>query len=157
MRWNRLNLHKNQFISAVNRKRGRNKTDRFKCRTFQLMNYIYYPTGSFRGFNFQNNSSPFFIFFCKFPFFVVVVVLVPDMPQFGLSTANSHWGYSAAGAYSPYFTPSSLGSCGAPTTTQFNTPALGFSGATPDQTSTQDTFGSSSAVTSRESFSTKSP
>lgn len=68
------------------------------------------------------------------------------MPQFGLSSTNSHWGYSAAGAYSPYFTPSSLSSCGAPTASQFNTPALGFSGSTPDQTSAQDAFGSSSTV-----------
>lgn len=72
-----------------------------------------------------------------------------DMPQFGLTSTNSHWGYGAAGAYSPYFTPSSLGSCAAPTASQFNTPALGFSGTTPDQTSSQDAFGSS-AVTSRK-------
>lgn len=68
------------------------------------------------------------------------------MTQFGLTTTNSHWGYSAAGAYSPYFTPSTLGSCAA-SSTQFNTPALGFSGATPDQTSAQDAFATSSAVT----------
>ncbi|XP_050295628.1 runt-related transcription factor 3 isoform X2 [Anthonomus grandis grandis] len=68
-----------------------------------------------------------------------------NMTQFGLTTTNSHWGYGAAGAYSPYFTPSTLGSCAA-TTTQFNTPALGFSGATPDQTSAQDGFTSSSTV-----------
>ncbi|KAF7280608.1 hypothetical protein GWI33_005707 [Rhynchophorus ferrugineus] len=68
-----------------------------------------------------------------------------NMTQFGLTTTNSHWGYGAAGAYSPYFTPSTLGSCTA-STTQFNTPALGFSGATPDQTSTQDAFNSSSTV-----------
>ncbi|XP_060522857.1 runt-related transcription factor 3 [Cylas formicarius] len=66
-----------------------------------------------------------------------------NMTQFGLGTTNSHWGYSAAGAYSPYFTPSTLGSCGAPTA-QFNTPALGFSGATPDQSSTQEAFTSGS-------------
>lgn len=72
------------------------------------------------------------------------------MPQFGLSSTNSHWGYGAAGAYSPYFTPSTLGSCAAPTSTQFNTPALGFSGATPDQSSTQDAFGSGSNVSSCE-------
>ncbi|XP_008196927.2 runt-related transcription factor 2 isoform X1 [Tribolium castaneum] len=71
-----------------------------------------------------------------------------NMPQFGLSSTNSHWGYGAAGAYSPYFTPSTLGSCAAPTASQFNTPALGFSGSTPDQTSTQDAFGSTSNVTS---------
>ncbi|XP_031354461.1 runt-related transcription factor 3 isoform X1 [Photinus pyralis] len=70
-----------------------------------------------------------------------------NMPQFGLSTTNSHWGYST-GAYSPYLTPSSLGSCAAPTPSQFNTPALGFSGTAPDQTSNQDAFGSSAAVTS---------
>ncbi|KAI4456490.1 runt related [Holotrichia oblita] len=70
-----------------------------------------------------------------------------NMPQFGLTSTNSHWGYGAAGAYSPYFTPSSLGSCAAPTASQFNTPALGFSGTTPDQTSSQDAFGST-AVTS---------
>ena len=73
-----------------------------------------------------------------------------DMPQFGLSSTNSHWGYGAAGAYSPYFTPSTLGSCAAPTASQFNTPALGFSGATPDQSSTQDAFGSTSNVSSCE-------
>lgn len=69
------------------------------------------------------------------------------MPQFGLSTTNSHWGYST-GAYSPYLTPSSLGSCAAPTPSQFNTPALGFSGTAPDQSSNQDAFGSSAAVSS---------
>ncbi|XP_066250555.1 uncharacterized protein RunxA isoform X1 [Euwallacea similis] len=68
-----------------------------------------------------------------------------NMTQFGLTTTNSHWGYSAAGAYSPYFTPSTLGSCAA-TTTQFTTPALGFSGATPDQTTAQDAFTTSSTV-----------
>ncbi|XP_030762917.1 runt-related transcription factor 2 isoform X2 [Sitophilus oryzae] len=68
-----------------------------------------------------------------------------NMTQFGLTTTNSHWGYGATGAYSPYFTPSTLASC-TPSTTQFNTPALGFSGATPDQTSTQDAFASSSTV-----------
>lgn len=72
------------------------------------------------------------------------------MTQFGLTSTNSHWGYSAAGAYSPYFTPSTLGSCAAPTASQFNTPALGFSGTTPEQSSTQDAFGSSSATTTRE-------
>lgn len=72
------------------------------------------------------------------------------MPQFGLSSTNSHWGYGAAGAYSPYFTPSTLGSCTAPTASQFNTPALGFSGSTPDQSSTQDAFGSTSNVSSCE-------
>ncbi|KAH0810926.1 hypothetical protein GEV33_011865 [Tenebrio molitor] len=71
-----------------------------------------------------------------------------NMPQFGLSSTNSHWGYGAAGAYSPYFTPSTLGSCAAPTASQFNTPALGFSGSTPDQSSTQDAFGSTSNVSS---------
>lgn len=69
------------------------------------------------------------------------------MPQFGLGSTNSHWGYSAAGAYSPYFTPSTLGSCAAPTS-QFNTPALGFSGSAPDQSSTQDAFTTSSTVSS---------
>ncbi|KAJ8916777.1 hypothetical protein NQ315_005782 [Exocentrus adspersus] len=68
-----------------------------------------------------------------------------NMPQFGLSSTNSHWGYGAAGAYSPYFTPSTLGSCAAPTT-QFNTPAIGFSGSAPDQSSTQDAFSTTSAV-----------
>ncbi|KAJ8976050.1 hypothetical protein NQ317_017143 [Molorchus minor] len=62
-----------------------------------------------------------------------------NMTQFGLTSTNSHWGYSAAGAYSPYFTPGTLGSCAAPTS-QFNTPALGFSGSAPDQSSTQDAF-----------------
>ncbi|XP_072394612.1 uncharacterized protein RunxA isoform X1 [Diabrotica undecimpunctata] len=70
-----------------------------------------------------------------------------NMPQFGLSSTNSHWGYSTAGAYSSYFTPGALGSCAAPTS-QFNTPALGFSGSTPDQSSTQDAFTTSSAVSS---------
>lgn len=71
------------------------------------------------------------------------------MSQFGLSSSNSHWGYGAAGAYSPYLTPSSLGSCAAPSTPQFNAPALGFSGSAPDQTTGQDAF-SSSAVTTRK-------
>ncbi|XP_045477114.1 runt-related transcription factor 1 isoform X2 [Harmonia axyridis] len=70
-----------------------------------------------------------------------------NMTQFGLTSTNSHWGYGAAGAYSPYFTPSTLGSCAAPTASQFNTPALGFSGTTPEQSSTQDAFGSSSSAT----------
>ncbi|CAH0564880.1 unnamed protein product [Brassicogethes aeneus] len=69
-----------------------------------------------------------------------------NMSQFSLSTTNSHWGYST-GAYSPYFTPSTLSSCGAPAT-QFNTPALGFSGSAPDQSSTQDAFTASSTVSS---------
>nr|XP_022907716.1 runt-related transcription factor 3 isoform X1 [Onthophagus taurus]XP_022907717.1 runt-related transcription factor 3 isoform X1 [Onthophagus taurus] len=71
-----------------------------------------------------------------------------NMPQFGLTTTNSHWGYGAAGAYSPYFTPSSLSSCAAPSASQFNTPALGFSGTTPDQTNNQETTFGSSSVTS---------
>ncbi|XP_049817524.1 runt-related transcription factor 2 isoform X2 [Aethina tumida] len=70
-----------------------------------------------------------------------------NMPQFGLSSTNSHWGYGAAGAYSPYFTPSTLGSCAAPAA-QFNTPALGFSGSAPDQSTTQDAFTTSSTVSS---------
>ncbi|XP_074032052.1 RUNX family transcription factor Runt related A isoform X1 [Leptinotarsa decemlineata] len=70
-----------------------------------------------------------------------------NMPQFGLSSTNSHWGYSTAGAYSPYFTSSALGSCAAPTS-QFNAPALGFSGSAPDQSSTQDAFTTSSSVSS---------
>lgn len=84
------------------------------------------------------------------------IAIISDMPQFGLTSTNSHWGYSAAGAYSPYFTPSSLGSCAAPTATQFNTPALGFSGSTPDQTSAQDAFGSSTTVSTRKYLSTRS-
>lgn len=71
------------------------------------------------------------------------------MTQFGLSSTNSHWGYSAAGAYPPYFTSSALSSCAAPTT-QFNTPALGFSGSAPDQSSTQDAFTASSTVSTRK-------
>lgn len=72
------------------------------------------------------------------------------MPQFGLSTSNSHWGYGAAGAYSTYLAPGSLGSCAAPTAPQFNTPALGFSGSAPDQSTTQDAFGATTAVNSRK-------
>lgn len=78
------------------------------------------------------------------------MLAIADMPQFGLSSTNSHWGYGAAGAYSPYFTTSSLGSCSAPTASQFNTPALGFSGSVPEQTPIQDAFGTSSTVSSRK-------
>ncbi|XP_018327131.1 uncharacterized protein LOC108738268 [Agrilus planipennis] len=62
-----------------------------------------------------------------------------NMPQFGLSTTNAHWGYST-GAYSSYLTPSTLGSCAGSTVSQFNTSTLGFSGTVADQTN-QDTFG----------------
>ncbi|CAH1164979.1 unnamed protein product [Phyllotreta striolata] len=67
-----------------------------------------------------------------------------NMPQFGLSGANSHWGYSTAG-YSSYFTPGALGSCSTPAA-QFNTPALGFSGSTPEQSTTQDAFTTASTI-----------
>jgi len=60
------------------------------------------------------------------------------MSQFGLSTANSHWGYGTAGAYSPYLAGGGLSSCGTPTAAQFNNPALGFSCSPSDQTATQD-------------------
>nr|CAH7745247.1 unnamed protein product [Callosobruchus chinensis] len=77
-----------------------------------------------------------------------------NMPQFGLTTTNSHWGYGgAAGAYSPYFSAGALGSCATPAS-QFNAPGLGFSSgssaaaATPDQaTSAQDAFSPAAGVT----------
>lgn len=59
------------------------------------------------------------------------------MSQFGLGSANSHWGYSSA-SYSPYLTSSGLSTCGTTSAAQFNNPALGFSCSTTDQTSTQD-------------------
>lgn len=60
-----------------------------------------------------------------------------DMSQFGLGSANSHWGYSSAN-YSPYLTGSGLSTCGTTSAAQFNNPALGFSCSATDQTSTQD-------------------
>lgn len=61
-----------------------------------------------------------------------------DISQFGLSSANSHWGYSSA-SYSPYLTGSGLSSCGTTSAAaQFNNPALGFSCSATDQTATQD-------------------
>lgn len=55
------------------------------------------------------------------------------MGQFGLSSGNTHWGYGSAGAYPAY-----LPSCAAPAASQFNPPALGFTGTMPDQTPSQD-------------------
>lgn len=63
-----------------------------------------------------------------------------DMSQFGIGSANTHWGYSSSG-YSPYLTGSGLTSCATPTAAQFNNPALGFSCSTSDQTSAQDFTG----------------
>lgn len=60
------------------------------------------------------------------------------MSQFGLSSANSHWGYSSTGPYSPYLTGSSLSTCTTPTAAQFNNPALGFSCSATEQATTQD-------------------
>lgn len=60
-----------------------------------------------------------------------------DMSQFGLGTANSHWGYSSAN-YSPYLTSGGLSTCGTTSASQFNNPALGFSCTATDQASTQD-------------------
>lgn len=59
------------------------------------------------------------------------------MSQFGLSSANSHWGYSSA-SYSPYLTSSGLSTCGTTSAAQFNNPALGFSCTSTDQSATQD-------------------
>lgn len=59
------------------------------------------------------------------------------MSQFGLGSANSHWGYSSA-SYSPYLTSGGLSTCGTTSAAQFNNPALGFSCSATDQTSTQD-------------------
>lgn len=55
-----------------------------------------------------------------------------DMSQFGLGSANTHWGYSSSG-YSPYLSGSGLTSCATPTAAQFNNPALGFSCSTTEQ------------------------
>lgn len=60
-----------------------------------------------------------------------------DMSQFGLGSANSHWGYSSA-SYSPYLTSGGLSTCGTTSAAQFNNPELGFSCSATDQTSTQD-------------------
>lgn len=71
------------------------------------------------------------------------------MTQFGLSAANSHWGYSTAG-YTPYLTGSGLSSCGTPTAAQFNNPSLGFTCTPTDQNPTQDfTSGSRDCVPSK--------
>lgn len=59
------------------------------------------------------------------------------MSQFGLGTANSHWGYSSAN-YSPYLTGSGLSTCGTTSAAQFNNPALGFSCSATEQATTQD-------------------
>ena len=63
------------------------------------------------------------------------------MTQFGLGSANSHWGYSSAG-YSPYLASTSLTSCATPSAAQFNNPALGFTCTTGDQNGSQDYAGS---------------
>lgn len=68
---------------------------------------------------------------------IVYFNLPLDMSQFGLGSANSHWGYSSAN-YSPYLTGSGLSTCGTTSAAQFNNPALGFSCSATDQTSTQD-------------------
>lgn len=60
-----------------------------------------------------------------------------DMSQFGLGSANSHWGYSSSG-YSPYLTGNGLTSCATPTAAQFNNPALGFTCSSTDQPNGQD-------------------
>lgn len=62
---------------------------------------------------------------------------ISDMSQFGLGSANSHWGYSSA-SYSPYLTGSGLSTCGTASAAQFNNPALGFSCSSTDQAATQD-------------------
>lgn len=56
------------------------------------------------------------------------------MPQFGLGSSNSHWGYGGTGAYSPYLAGGALSSCAGPAAPQFGPPALSFPGAPPDQT-----------------------
>uniref|UniRef100_A0A336L9S6 CSON006056 protein n=1 Tax=Culicoides sonorensis TaxID=179676 RepID=A0A336L9S6_CULSO len=66
-----------------------------------------------------------------------------NMSQFGLSGANSHWGYSSAGPYSPYLTGSGLSSCTTPSAAQFNNPALGFTCSPSEQGNGQDFNGSS--------------
>lgn len=73
------------------------------------------------------------------------------MSQFGLSSANSHWGYSSA-SYSPYLTGSGLSSCGTTSAAQFNNPALGFSCSAAEQSGNQDFAGSA-----RECLPSKSP
>lgn len=69
--------------------------------------------------------------------FIWIPFNVLDMSQFGLGSANSHWGYSSA-SYSPYLTSSGLSTCGTTSAAQFNNPALGFSCSSTDQTTTQD-------------------
>ena len=84
------------------------------------------------------------------------------MGQFGLSATNSHWGYGAATPYSSYLGPAgALGSCAA-AGGGFNAPALGFSTAAATAASdlngggqgatAHDTFGTASAVSSREYY-----
>lgn len=63
------------------------------------------------------------------------------MSQFGLSSANTHWGYGTTGPYSPYLTGSSLTSCTTPTAAQFNNPALGFTCSSSEQATNQDFTG----------------
>jgi hypothetical protein len=89
----------------------------------------------------------------------VLLLLIADMGQFGLSATNSHWGYSAANPYSSYLGPAgALGSCAA-AGGSFSAPALGFSTAAATAASdlngggqggSHDAFGAASAVTSRE-------
>lgn len=63
------------------------------------------------------------------------------MSQFGLGSANSHWGYGSAG-YTPYLTSSGLSSCGGATAAQFNNPALGFTCSATEQNVGQEFAGS---------------
>lgn len=89
------------------------------------------------------NRLPFFFHLSvQFEIFKRKKLIISDMTQFGLSSANSHWGYSSAG-YSPYLTGSSLTSCSTPSAAQFNNPALGFTCSTADQNAAQDFSGSS--------------
>lgn len=69
---------------------------------------------------------------------------VSDMSQFGLSASNTHWGYSAATPYSSYLGSGALSSCGAG---GFNS-SLGFTSAGDQSSTSHDTFGSSSTVSS---------
>lgn len=70
----------------------------------------------------------------------------PDMSQFGLSTGNAHWGYSAATPYTSYLGSGALSSCG---TGSFN-PSLGFATSGEQTPVGHEGFGSSTAVSSRE-------
>jgi hypothetical protein len=69
-------------------------------------------------------------------------IFFSDMSQFGLSTSNTHWGYSSASPYSPYLTGNTLSSCATPTAAQFNNPALGFTCSSGDQNVGVQDFGS---------------